>query len=1209
MPNQLALAGGQPSRPTRYAPLWNERSATGLWTQRNPLRDAASTRLEAKFYGGRNDGLIDGLNAEVGNGLTMVRRPGMSVYNSQTFRSVLGFYEFRTFSSTSEDIRVMVDTATNLYDGTGPSRQLNIWNKSTGAGQTLMQSVGNTLYFADGVDQKKWVLSSLLWQANMLYDGAATSDQTLGDYIIDPNGNIQQAVGGFTLLTSGNTTGNAAVNIADGVLTLTLDTSQLTDPSGTPTGVASATGGTLSAGTHFIRVCGVDSNGNVTEAGNESAAVTTTGSTSSILWSWPAISGAVSYRVYVSKTTGSEASYFTSAVNNFTQITDSSQVVGTPPTTNATSVDVPENLYDMLGVELALSGFINATFLNGHTITVLNVLYNGSTGGTYSNQIQAVFAHANYTAQTDTGAATSGTGITGGVQPTWSATLGAVTQDGGAQWINRGSMVENWGIAAPGTAPTISQVAAPSLYERWAPNTTYWRSGVMLAPGTSVDGLFLITQGGMTAASMPTFNDAAFGDLTTDGTVVWMYVGPLAWAATTSYAKGAYTSYAVPSGGRYAYKAQNAGISGADQSTWTGGVGATVQDGSVVWACLGAVADYPTTSALTPSRNVSAANTILDANGYKQQVQDTIDTNGDALCWVSGTTVPTWGATGAYTAETVTASITAFEVLAGGVANLIADNIFPVDGIATLPITITGMTIQPGLNGNWPIDQATATQFSIVTALPTRSLTSDTGITTWTEINMWLNIGAYAPASTAPTSWVYAYGNSVTGHVGTASGESANVLLLVGNQALVSGFGSADPQVDTIWIFRTVQGGSIPLLLDTIHNPGGGIPWTYTDTIPDTGLNPLIEAPIDGDNNPPLVGFQPSAYHLGRIWGMLNNTVYYSGGPDTTTGNGNEAFPPLNFFIFPSKVTRLWPSTTGLFVFTVSDVYLIQGTGTASSTFFALPFLTGIGLLNYNAFDISGTTLYLFTSDSQMVSLDTSTGVTEVGFPIGDQFEKMTTGGFNAALYDPSTAQVTWHIAGSADKGLYVTDSATGWFRLYPTPAPESGLTWSTFAGVAGGCSAVQSVETSPGKHNLLAGPKTSGPILKRDDSVFTDNGVAYEAWYIIGSLVLAQPGQIAEVVFLTMDSYRVGAAPTLEVELDEIAPYSAGLFEVLDNFVADPTELAPSQSIYAQRFYLSQTQQPALCRHLQIRVNWGLDTVQNEMLSLTVFGGFAQEL
>ena len=54
----------------------------------------------------------------------------------------------------------MVDEDFGLYDGTGPSTKTLVWQKSPGAGQTFMQSVANTLFFGNGVVQKKWVNSS-----------------------------------------------------------------------------------------------------------------------------------------------------------------------------------------------------------------------------------------------------------------------------------------------------------------------------------------------------------------------------------------------------------------------------------------------------------------------------------------------------------------------------------------------------------------------------------------------------------------------------------------------------------------------------------------------------------------------------------------------------------------------------------------------------------------------------------------------------------------------------------------------------------------------------------------------------------------------------------------------------------------------------------------------------------------------------------------
>jgi hypothetical protein len=484
------------------------------------------------------------------------------------------------------------------------------------------------------------------------------------------------------------------------------------------------------------------------------------------------------------------------------------------------------------------------------------------------------------------------------------------------------------------------------------------------------------------------------------------------------------------------------------------------------------------------------------------------------------------------------------------------------------------------------------------------------GSTTIDNTTSWLYSGAFGSANTG--AWIYAYSgeNSISGAISTSSPESQPVTQIAGQQVVIQSDGFADTQIDSIILWRTVQGGSTLFYLGAIPNPGAGQTWTYTDTTPDTLLNILIQAPIDMTNNPPPAGLQALTYHLQRVWGAVGNLVYYTNGPDVISGNGNEAWSPGNVFAYPETVLRLFPTSSGLIVFTLSNIYIIQGLGTAASPLISLPLLQDVGLSSYDAFDVNGSIVYMYTSDNQIVSLDPSSGVSEIGFVIGDQFGP----GNGTGTFTPTTAHLTWHIAGSKDKGLYVSDFSGNWWRMCPTPSPETGITWSpvaNFLPTVGGFSAVQSVETSPGTHMLLVGPPTTGtlgPILKRDYSTHTDNGSAYNATSVFGSLVLAQPGQVALVESLTTDSVATGTPLSLAVQLDEIAPVSAGYFEGLLNYVPDPTEVEPSSSVYAQRFYLSQTQKPAVCRHLQVEVDFGLDTVQNELLSLTLFGGFEQE-
>lgn len=77
---------------------------------------------------------------------------------------------------------------------------------------------------------------------------------------------------------------------------------------------------------------------------------------------------------------------------------------------------------------------------------------------------------------------------------------------------------------------------------------------------------------------------------------------------------------------------------------------------------------------------------------------------------------------------------------------------------------------------------------------------------------------------------------------------------------------------------------------------------------------------------------------------------------------------------------------------------------------------------------------------------------------------------------------------------------------------------------------------------------------------------------------------------------------------MDEAVPYFTGPFDILKHFVNDPPDLKVSKSLLPQRFYMSDSQEEAVCRHMQVKIDFGVDTVQNEMLTLTIFGGFLQE-
>jgi hypothetical protein len=1131
--NELSKKGGQPSRPVRYAVLWNNSFYQGIVTQRNPLRSNLG-HIEEEFYGNQIC-FIDGLNAEISSKLTPIRRPGTTVWNSNTFPSINRFYENRTNiyngsqTFSSELIQVVCDTASIIYDCTGPSTKAALFTKTTGAGSTYFQSVGNSLYFTDGPDRKKLITPSLVWAANQQFQ--------VGNQILDSNGNLQVVVGATAATIS--------------------EISVVRTKLGIPLGP---------------------------------------------------------YHYYIAVT-------FTSDV------------------------------YWTAGTPVTFSGVTTYTSINGQTLpVVVNPTYLTPSANVayFPSAIPTLYGPA-----TDTGTATSttstGGGESGATVPVWNVSLAGTTTDNQLEWQNFGPPVFDWATVAPAQAPALIPVAGN---RQWTPTTplTEWYS--VLDSNNNIQTILTSYGAGTTGMKVP----------------VWNSIVP----AVTSHTFGGVTmTNSIPPN--------------------------ITQDGSVQWINCGQLGGW------VASTVYPFFQSILDSNG---NIQVVLGNNGSGNEYgLTGSSAPSWA-------------------------------------------TSIGTT------------------------------TTDNG-------TLWVCVGPGSIIFNGESQYAYSW-VSTDGSVTTASdivqqNYGTSVLGPAGNgRAQLTGMFPTDPQIAFAWLWRTVQGGSVLFFDQAIPNPtpGTASSWYVLDVVPDTSLNELIEAPIDDENDPPPVGLTALSYHLGCVWGALGNELRYSDGPLINSGNGNTAWSPSNVFVFPSSVLRHWPTSSGLIVLTSSDIYIIQGTNTPTSPLFATPFLQNIGLLSYDAFAVNGSIIYMYTTDNQVISLDPSSGVSEIGFPIGDQFGPQ----YGTGTFTPTSTHVTWHIAQSQDKGLYVSDFQSSWWRMCPTPSPESGITWSPRAQIASGFSAVQSVETTPGIHNLLLGPTgvsgtiadvqvvyrqafgvgphvyvtiitltapvptsssfsfsglttyttlngqtlpvvsgipygistsadqfcvlfgsaTYGPatdtggvippnskILQRNYQVYSDNGAAYPAWAVLGSLVLAQPGQLAMVESFTTDSVAIGTPIALAVQLDEISSYtgigsleitipgigyavgdlvsipngvggiykvtsitgagptgpvngltvvapgenyplaqgdvypssitgsgsglavnttSGGLFEVLDDYVQDPTQTEPSITLYAQRFYLSQTQLPAVCRHLQILINWGTDTVRNELLSLSLYGGYEQE-
>lgn len=975
-----------------YASLTMDRYITGLVTNRSPLRDAAVPYLSAKFYqAGRFDSLWDGLNAEITSKLTLARRPGQTVYNSRIFPPIRRFYDFILQVDGQEQVRVMVDTDAAVYDGTGPSRKDLIWTKSAGAGKTSFQSVGNTLYMGNGIDQIKMTVPTRSYQPLTSY--------SQGDFVLDSNGNIQVAFG--------------------------------------------------TAGTEVIK----------------------------------------------------------------TEVTTLAFIPGLP-TINGVNIVLASAPDMAVGETGYFTGVSIASFLNGTSFVY--------TGGTTLSYLTGGLTA--YGLRQDTGLfyRPSGSGPTAGVSGTavaWNPTLGGITVDGSVRWVNKGPQVQQWGTVAPTAAPNAVQAPVVTSYPNWIANTFYAPHRLFTdAAGTYALLTILGTGVATTGLSEPVF-DTTPGNTTGDNGVDWFTVAAPNWQALHIYAIGDLV-IATVNGVIQVFRCEVAGTSGVSSPAWRDSFGAEVSDDGVTWINCGPVLNW---TAIGASQQVSMATTILDSNGFLEAIE---------VAGITAGAAPTW------------------------------------------PTTETAIT---------PDNTAS-----------------------------WVNAGAYAKASLGLVGYAFSYKSSVTK---TESSMSPVVYVRVRarNRVTIAGPASPDPQIDTIRIYRTVDGGSTLLLDAEIPGPvpGSTATWGYTDVAADADLNFEIQGSIA--NDPPPVGLVNLAYHNSRIWGSVANLVYRCTGPDATVGVGNEAWDPGLVYAYPSFISRLlpWDLPDGvLLIFSSSRPYAIWGDGTTSKPYITKVFNQGGGLLSQDALCTSGPWVHMFTTDQRLLSFQPSAGYTQAdpdsddaGAPIGDQFTKVTTGDIDETLYSAAGTFLTFHSTGTNDTGLFVADGAVGWFRFSRVTQPETGFLWSPRAEIAGGTSAVQSVETAPGVNDLLIGPSVSGPILRRDTSTATDNGTAFDAFAVIGSIALCQPYELAEVAGIVLDSMKVGTAPTVGVLFDEIEPTIEKPFTMLRKTANDPVLLRPSLTLYSERFSTLQNGHATDCRHMQLRIDLGTQNAPNELLSHSIYG------
>jgi len=836
-------------------------------------------------------------------------------------------------------------------------------------------------------------------------------------------------------------------------------------------------------------------------------------------------------------------------------------------------------------------------------------------------------------------------GMTGSGNPDWNPMPGGATPDpGGWNWSNWGPIVPWSGGKTFNNASVGGTIAFPCII--YDPKTAccFINAAPALAQGT-------------TGASYPNF-PAGFGQSIHDGSVKWFNLGslktPPAWQALHTYpALGSVSnddsvsgisepvqlSAGLPSSPVIYWQVNNTGApqtSGASGThpQWSQTLYSTTNpDGDLIWLNLGSATRTPNSPYTAWTKNLTGFSVIVDPNNNFQ-----VCTRGGTSSAAANGSIPWATVYGQRTLDSVSQTDTGQVVwtCVGKKMTWVASTQWYLPAVGWFPpggsVKYGGAIIVDSNNNLQGVIESGLGSAGAHPVWKTFPPTSNTGAETIDNQATWALI---APNSTAgfatqfSHTWAYSYASrlatdpfnttsqpllnppqgvpplgpptgSGSGHISTAS----PVTLITGPNAgavyTLTIPGSPDPQVDTIIIWRTLDGGSDLFFLGEIHNapPINGIQQyaKVTDATPDTGLNEFEAAPINHQNDPPPAGFLPMAFHFERIWGAVGNFVFASGGPDVLTGNPNEAFNPEDFFEFPSPVTKIVPTATGILVFLTSDVYAILG-GPLFATFFPTPMVPGIGLLHFNALHVEGAVSYLYTADNQLLSMDPSGGVQRMGGPIADKLQ----------AFDATKTFVTVHESGN-DNCIIVSDGTNGWYRLNPSQFPTGKQVWSPFANITNGAGAVLSIEVTRGVHRLLVGGIHSNDfILQRDFSTHTDNGAAYPCFFTMGSINLVNPGQIAGLTFVNIRATRVGTSPICSFLLNEIS----GAFTTFPQTQAYPWQiygatLQPT-SLFSNSYYFRATGVPALAEHLQIKVAFPSEDVLNEVISLSIFGTVEQ--
>src|ERR1051325_6147463 len=197
-------------------PITLNRFDIGLVSNRNPIHTPVLDNGSTTGPHIAGDALIDGLNVEISNNNTLIRRPGFPPFCSAAIPSgtPLGFAQLRSSANTK-----FLDTTTDVF-WFNTTDITSVYTKNTTA-QSYFQQVDNHLYWADGTDARRLILgldglSSLPWGLQPPTTAPGVAQVPVSGFsswvastfynpsllLLDSNGNLQK-------LTTAGTTGGS----------------------------------------------------------------------------------------------------------------------------------------------------------------------------------------------------------------------------------------------------------------------------------------------------------------------------------------------------------------------------------------------------------------------------------------------------------------------------------------------------------------------------------------------------------------------------------------------------------------------------------------------------------------------------------------------------------------------------------------------------------------------------------------------------------------------------------------------------------------------------------------------------------------------------------------------------------------------------------------------------------------------------------------